>query len=246
MKLLYWVAAISGGKDSIAMFELILELGLPLDAVIFFDTGMEFRCIYRNMNRVKRKCLKRKIKFIRLTPPKSFEYQMLEQPIQGRKNGFHYGKGWCGGPCRWGTTQKTQAMWKLTKWSWTSEYLGIAYDEKERLEKPRKGVKVFPLAEAKMTEADCLEYARSKGYSWREGEYDLYDLLDRVSCWCCKNKNLKELRNYYWFLPKYWKRLRRLEKRIGKPMNNRYTLKELEQKFQSEPKPQVYKRYPEQ
>lgn len=69
MRLLYYVAAISGGKDSLAMFELILEKGLPLDAVVFFDTGMEFRCIYRNMNRVKRKCLKRKIKFIRLTPP---------------------------------------------------------------------------------------------------------------------------------------------------------------------------------
>lgn len=244
MRLLYHVAAISGGKDSLAMFELILEKGLPLDAVVFFDTGMEFKCIYRNMNIVKRKCLKRKIRFIRLTPKESFYYQMLEQPIQGRKNGFHYGKGWCGGPCRWGTTRKTQAMWKLTKWSWTSEYLGIAYDEEERLEKPRKGVKVFPLAEAKMTEADCLEYARKKGYSWREGEYDLYDLLDRVSCWCCKNKNIKELRNYYWFLPQYWEKLKNLEVKIGKPLKDRYTLEQLERRFSQEPKPMVHKRYP--
>ena len=79
MRILNYVASVSGGKDSIAMFELILERGLPLDAVIFFNTGMEFPSVYRNMNRVKRKCLKRGIIFIQLTPPESFLYQMLDQ-----------------------------------------------------------------------------------------------------------------------------------------------------------------------
>ncbi len=237
-----YIASVSGGKDSIAMFEKILELGLPLHMVVFFDTGMEFGCIYHNMNIVKRKCIKRGIKFLVLHPKYEFRYQMIHQPIQGRKNGFHYGKGWCGGPCRWGTTQKTQSMGRYSKGK--KEYLGIAYDEPKRLEKKRKGVKVYLLADLRMTEKQCLEYARSKGYNWREGEYDLYDLLDRVSCWCCKNKNLKELRNYYWFLPKYWNRLRALEKSIGKPLKDRYTLDQLEDRFRKEGPPSVRKRFP--
>lgn len=46
----------------------------------------------------------------------------------------------------------------------------------------------------------------------------LYDILDRVSCWCCKNKNRRELKNIYQFLPHYWKRLKELQARIAMPM----------------------------
>lgn len=241
MRILNYVASVSGGKDSIAMFELILERELPLDAVIFFDTGMEFSSVYRNMNRVKRKCIIRGILFIRLTPPQSFLYQMLEKPISGRKNPDHIGKGWCGGPCRWGTTQKTQAIHKLVKKRWIHQYIGIASDEPQRIREDRN--KLYPLVEMGMSEKDCLAYCRKKGYSWREGDYDLYDLLDRVSCWCCRNKNLRELKNYYYYLPHYWARLKALEARIGKPMKKRYTLEELEGKFSREGDPQVVPRY---
>lgn len=78
-----------------------------------------------------------------------------------------------------------------------------------------------------MTEADCLAYCRSCGYNWLErttqmpnGFIDLYDILDRVSCWCCCNKNFKELRNIYIYLPNYWKKLKRLQAKIDRPMKN--------------------------
>lgn len=39
------IASVSFGKDSLAMVLLILERGLPLDEVVFYDTGMEFKAI---------------------------------------------------------------------------------------------------------------------------------------------------------------------------------------------------------
>lgn len=41
-----YIASVSFGKDSLAMVLLILERGLPLDEVVFYDTGMEFKAIY--------------------------------------------------------------------------------------------------------------------------------------------------------------------------------------------------------
>ena len=76
-----------------------------------------------------------------------------------------------------------------------------------------------------MAEADCLAYCYQQGHEWRErgaatqdGTIRLYDILDRVSCWCCTNKNLDELRNIYHILPEYWERLKGLQRRTCRPM----------------------------
>lgn len=41
-----YIASVSFGKDSLAMLLYILENKLPLDEVVFYDTGMEFQAIY--------------------------------------------------------------------------------------------------------------------------------------------------------------------------------------------------------
>lgn len=76
-----------------------------------------------------------------------------------------------------------------------------------------------------------------------EGQIDLYDILDRVSCWCCSNKNQKELRNIYTYLPQYWERLKYLQSRIESPMKKYVrngvpygNVFELEKVFQEETK----------
>ena len=96
-------------------------------------------------------------------------------------------------------------------------YVGIAADEPERLAR-LEAPKCSPLAEAGMTEADCLAFCYERGFFWEENGVRLYDILDRVSCWCCKNKNRKELKNIYQFLPQYWERLKGLQAQIPMPM----------------------------
>lgn len=230
-----YIASVSFGKDSLAMLLRLIEENKPLDEVVFYDTGMEFEAIYKIRDRVKLLLESKRIKFTELKPKCDFCYKMFDLVVNKGRENEHKGYSWCGGRCRWGTTEKLQALEKYCKGN--IEYVGIAYDEPKRLEKERKGNKQFPLAEWKMTEKDCLEYCYIRGYFWQEDNVELYNILDRVSCWCCANKNLKELKNYYLYLPKYWQKLKDLQSRTDRPFKyNKYTIFDLEERFKKESK----------
>lgn len=225
-----YYASVSFGKDSLAMLLKIIELKMPLDEVIFYDTGMEFQAIYNIRDKIRILLYEKNIKYTELRPKEPFLYTMFEKPVKKRNGTTVKGYSWCGGRCRWGTTEKLKEIEKYCKGNY--EYVGLAYDEQQRLNKQRKGNKLFPLAELKMTEKDCLEYCYQKGYNWNENGIELYKILDRVSCWCCSNKNLKELENYYKYLPKYWNKLRFLQTKTDRPMKyNKYSVFDLENKF---------------
>lgn len=225
-----YIASVSFGKDSLAMLLKLIENNYPLNEVVFYDTGMEFQAIYKIRDKVIPILLENNIKYTELKPEYPFEYTMLEKPVKKRNGTTGKGYSWCGGRCRWGTTEKLKAIEKYCKGHY--EYVGIAKDEPKRLSKERKGNKVFPLVELNMTEKDCLEYCRSKGFNWVENGVDLYSILDRVSCWCCANKNLKELKNYYKYLPEYWGKLKQIQSKTDRPMKyNKYTVFDLEEKF---------------
>lgn len=224
-----YIASVSFGKDSLAMLLKLIEKKYPLDEVVFYDTGMEFGAIYHIRDKVKVLLEKNNIKFTELHPQCPFEYKMFYMVVNKGKPNEHKGYSWCGGRCRWGTTEKLKVLEKYCKNC--VEYVGIAADETKRLNKKRNGIKIFPLADWNMTESDCLQYCYKMGYDWKEEGIELYTILDRVSCWCCGNKNLKELYNYYLYLPKYWDRLYEMQKRTNRPFKNNYTIQQLEDKF---------------
>lgn len=221
------IASCSFGKDSLAMVLMLIEREYPLDEVVFYDTGKEFQAIYNLRDRVLPIFQEHGVKFTELQPPMSFDYMMFDHVTSSGKIGY----GWCGGICRWGTTYKIAALDKIGENS-DVRYVGIAVDEPMRLEKEYKGNKKFPLAEWDMTERDCLDYCFSKGFHWKEAsrsrktgemtEIELYSILDRVSCWCCRNKNLKELKGIYRHLPEYWRKLKEIQARLPEPMKGYY------------------------
>ena len=184
----------------------LMEEKWPLDEVVFYDTGMEFQAIYDIRGRIRTVLEDRGIQYTELRPNYDFEWKMFDKPVNG-PNGPHNGYSWCGGRCRWGTRDKLTMIERYCRGA--VEYVGIAADEVSRLEKERKGSKLFPLDTWGMTEAE--EDAGS-------GVVRLYDVLDRVSCWCCANKNLRELRNMRRLLPEYWARLEELQRRTERPM----------------------------
>ena len=209
-------ASVSFGKDSLAMLLRMLDENWELDKVLFFDTGMEFQAIYNIRDNVKKILVSKGIQFHVLRPKVPFLYSMLEKDIVSKKNGSHKGYGWCGGVTRWGTTEKLKALDNV---ECDTMYVGIAKDEPKRLQRLQGTNKFSPLDFWGMTEQDCLDYCRQKGFNWNEDGVDLYTILDRVSCWCCSNKNKNELINIKKHLPKYWKKIQDLQSKISKPMN---------------------------
>ena len=164
----------------------------------------------------------------------------MERPVESKQKGKHMGYGWCGGTCRWGTTEKTKAMDAYAEKLGATVYVGIAADELPRLVKEKKEYKIHPLAEWGMTERDCKRYCYAMGFRWEENGVELYKVLQRVSCWCCCNKNLRELKNIYKYLPDYWERLKNLQSQLERPMKGFYTdgrpkgIFELEKRFERE------------
>lgn len=216
-----YIASVSFGKDSLAMLLLLIENRYDIDEVIFYDTGMEFQAIYIARDIVKEMLEEEKIKYTELKPKEPFLYKMLEKEVHKRDGSIQKGYGLCGGRCRWGTTEKNKTIEKYLKENYGEdykEYIGIAADEIERIDRERNEHKLLPLVDWKMTEKDCLEYCYSKGFEWKEncvlGSIKLYNILDRVSCWCCANKNKKELENMRIYLPEYYLKYIDLLKRI--------------------------------
>lgn len=222
----------------------LLEENYPLDEIIYFDIGVEFPAIKNNAERLKELLRngKREITLTILEPDKPFMWYMLEKDVHKKNGTEQKGYKWCGGMCRWGTQLKLQAIHENNKKYGDEvvvEYIGIASDERERMEHHRikrqsKRIQIFPLVEWGMTEKDCLKYCYEKGWNWDCNGVDLYSILDRVSCWCCGNKNLKELRNIYHFLPEVWEQLKDLQRKIEIPFKQNASIFELEKRFKKE------------
>ena len=160
-----------------------------------------------------------------------------------RGGGQQLGYSWCGGLARWGTDRKESTIKKYYKTINDNivEYVGIAADEEKRIPRAREKGQILPLVDFNMTESDALKYCFDNGYDWIEDDVELYTILDRVSCWCCKNKNLNELRQMYKYLPKYWKKLKEMQDKTFLPYKNyKYkgkpcrTVQELENRFKEE------------
>lgn len=217
----------------------LLEENYPLDEVVYFDIGVEFDSIRNNAEKMKPILSEKGIEFTILEPKDTFLYNMIDRPVQKRNGTIQNGYKWCGGCTRWGTTLKLQAIEENNKkyaGEMIVEYVGVAADERERINRNRQNskVKIYPLVEWEMKEKDCLEYCYSHGWHWNENGYELYDILDRVSCKYCKNKNLNELRNIYHCLPSVWEELKEIQNKVKMPFRDGKTIQDIETRFITE------------
>lgn len=221
------IVKFSGGKDSTAMLLLMLERGLPVDEIIFCDTGLEYPELYKHIADVER-YTGRQITV--LHPPHTFEYFLSEVV---KTKGEHAGKHGYGWPRRkdqrWCTGQlkeKVAARYLKNAGEYTL-YIGIAADEPARhYRETTKNIR-HPLFEWGITEKMALEYCRSKGFTFG----GLYNKFKRLGCWCCpfQNKNaLRILRKDY---PELWLELLRLDAKSPNSFKSKRSIAQYERSF---------------
>ena len=210
------IVSFSGGKDSTAMLLMMLERGWPVDDIIYFDCGdWEFPQMHEHINQVEQ-YIGRKV--TRLQNKRGdFNYWMFDHVGKPRKgNPVRIGRAWPQVNARWCTARKgdtLEAYYSQYKPEMTA-HIGFAADEINRLYSKNAQKKHwyhmrFPLFDFDMTEADCLKYCYSKGFTWG----GLYNHFKRVSCWCCPLQPLKELKQLYLHFPELWERLKDMDKR---------------------------------
>lgn len=236
------MVSLSGGKDSTAMLLMMLERQMPVDIILFCDTGLEFPAMYEHLDRLERNT-GRAITRVKAEHP--YEYYMFDVPVHRlhetkftQKFGLnHSGYGWAGPKMRWCTSvlkdnPRERFLRPLREKYDIIEYVGIAADEQYRLERKRNRSPSHrhPLVDWGITEADCLKYCHDRGYDWN----GLYEHFRRASCWCCPLQSLPELRKLMKYYPELWEQLKTWDKRTWRNFRADYSVEQLEARFRFE------------
>ena len=242
----------SGGKDSTAMLLLMIEKEMPIDCVLYADTGMEFPEMGDHIAKLDKLLYReRGIHITTLRHPHGFEWLMFDVPQQQKRaierriamgQPLH-GYSWPGVRTRWCTGQlKTHLIDKevnrIKKEKNALHYVGIAADETRRCKADPQ--KRYPLVEWGVTEAQALQICYDRGFDFG----GLYEIYHRASCWCCPLQSLAELRKLRTHHPELWVRLREMDDRVramfgpgplGQFKKN-WSVEQLEERFAREEK----------
>lgn len=201
------IVNLSGGKDSTAMLLMMLERGEPISEVVYVDLGWDFPAMKDHIDKLQSDT---GLPFVRLDIAEQIRYNFAERLVNSTKVPPHNGYGWAWPGCRWCTSLKKKAINDYIK---DKEYdyscIGIAVGEERRVKDAKK--LRYPLIEYGVTETEALLYCRNRGYDWN----GLYDVFDRVSCFCCplqKRVALINLKKYY---PELYERIREMDSQLN-------------------------------
>jgi len=131
-------------------------------------------------------------------------------------------------PCWWTRESKIVPLHNIQKDA-DEVYIGIAYDERERMSKVNGRLK-YPLVEWKWTEQDCIDYLNKKGLF-----NPLYVNFNRLGCWFCQKQGEASLYVLYKNYPELWEQMKwwdKESKRIsGHYIKGNYPLTYIEEDF---------------
>ena len=188
------IVSFSGGKDSTAMLHLLIERNIDIFKVFYFETEWDFPQMNDHIKKVEQKT---GLNIVKIRYYRHFNEQLSVY-------------GWPKSAGGWCTACKHSTCVKYVRHSTKEdkvEYIGFSTDELHRTKTKwmleRRWEVNFPLIERGFSESDSLKYCYDLGYDWG----GLYNVFDRVSCFCCAKggKHKKELvRNNYPDLYNRW------------------------------------------
>lgn len=214
------------------MLLMMLQRGEPIHSVVWFDTGWEFPEMQDHIDKLEHYV---GFEFVRLKPKRSFYDWMFNYTIYKGKQSGRHGVGWPSPLRRWCTREKTKEIKQFVrKVDNPVQCIGYAADEAQRKLKDKEFNYRFPLQEYNITEQQALAYCMKHGFDWS----GLYEVFNRVSCFCCPLQRLSELRKLRRHYPELWSKM--LEWDQNMPDNRGFkgykTVNDLEQRFQMEDK----------
>jgi len=228
------IVSFSGGKDSTLMLLLMIEKGMPIDDIIFADTGMEFQELYDYIERIE-SVIGRKV--TRIKGNKTWDDLFFATKKKGNNIGQIYGFPMTMA-CVMNDRLKKRPIQRYYR-SIEGEYIvyiGIARNEPERYARLKPNEKA-PLYEWGIDENYVIQELKRRGL-----HNPLYDTFDRLGCYTCPNMTIKELRLMRKRYPKEYAKLLWYGEQAEKHATSRrfaefkpgWTVAELEKRFQME------------
>jgi len=234
------VVNFSGGKDSTAMLLRMIELGMPVDEIIFSDTGAEFPELYEYIKRVE-KYIGRKVKIVK--PNRTFKETFFMKTGSGKNKGKIRGFPFVVLPCWWTRDAKIRPLDKANKKA-THVYIGIAADESQRMTKDKRKMSKYhyPLVDWNWSEKDCIDYLNKINLF-----NPLYVNFNRLGCWFCPKQNMGSLYTLWKNYPDLWKQFKEWERlnyeHTGRWIKNRKSLEEIQKSFDEGKVPKATPKY---
>ena len=235
-----YVASCSFGKDSLATILLALMHSEPLDEVVYcevmFDDAISGEVpehrdfIYgRAIPFLERNGIKVVVLRSEMTYIRSFYRVLQKGQSAGKLNSWPL----CGKCC----IQRDCKLPPIRAYmrslgSGVVQYIGIAYDEQERLTRLEAEKTISLLEKYQKTERDAADICK------RAGLYSpAYAFSDRNGCFFCPNAKEGELRHLYECYPDLWARLLECQGAPNKAtelFNRKERFDEIDQRFRNE------------
>ena len=202
--MLNYILSFGGGLNSIALLVYILKNKMPLDMVIFSDTGDEHDYTYESVKFYKKYAEDHGIRFdiVKSTNNMSLYEYCYNKKITPSRMTRNCTKNFKITPMRQNITKV------YGKRSPTVLYIGIAYEEIHRMkDSDVKYIKnVFPLCDAKIDRDGCTKILEDEGLP----------IPKKSGCWYCPFKKKQEWIDMMKNEPEQYNKAMRLE------MNNKY------------------------
>ena len=211
-----YIATISGGKDSVAMCDLLLKNGYPVDYIVFNDTLLELPMMYKYIQKLKEYFLSRYGKEIIVTKPlKTFEEMVFGIIKQKGADKFGWIRGLPSpmlGFCEWRRESKIYPFDRFLKEKNIENYktyIGFTLDESKR--KSDDINLIYPLIDDfKFTERNCQEYLMNQ-----DMENPLYRYFSRTGCGGCPAQSDRAFFEVWKNFKDYWEFMKYIENRLN-------------------------------
>ena len=208
-----YISMLSGGEDSTAMTLRILELGLPLDYIVFSDTGLEHDYMYEYIDKLdlffQRKYNK---KIVKLSPKHSFEHWVFGLNTKGEKIGQIRGTPRVSLPCFWRREAKEYPLNRWIKEKGIVEfikYVGYTSNEKVRASNMELYNYKAPLIEWGWSVNEVKKYLKVNHM-----ENKLYEHFSRTGCKICPKQKIDDKYMLWKYYKKVWGYMSKLEKEL--------------------------------